>query len=225
MWGSRPKTAPPKGAKKIATTKAQAKPPKVSRHFRRLVNVHHVEDGLVTRMDNTVVGIVEAHGFAFDMLQEQEQDYIYGQFRSLLHMLTFPIAIHILNERLDLSQEIGRYQERADPAIYQAVDAAHASMWAQINQAYANLLQNYTGYLDQVVYWIAIPASLPSQARERQQTVINAVAQIHTDMKPFIPSRSRILSVLANSYGHPLPGDPIQYFDAFHAALTPEPST
>jgi len=187
-----------------------APPQKASKAGRRLVAVDHVEDGLIYRTDHTVVGVVEVSGLPFDMLQPQEQDLILEQYRSALHALTFPIAIHILSERLDLSPEIGRFRQRT-PAIYQDVDPAHAHRWADIAQGYANLLSDYTSYLDRIVYWVAIPAASPSQAHERAGTVKNLLNPVHPDLLPFIPDRNRILGLLATAYGHPLPAPPAAY--------------
>ncbi|PSR37264.1 MAG: hypothetical protein C7B44_04680 [Sulfobacillus thermosulfidooxidans] len=185
-------------------------PPKPSKAGRKLVAVDHVEDGLIYRTDGMVVGVVEVSGIPYDMLQVEEQDQINGQFRGFLHMLTFPVALHILSERWDLSPEIGRFQSRL-PTDYADVDPAHADQWAQIAHGYAELLSRYTQFLDHVVYWVAVPASTPSQANDHARAVETVLKSLHSDAQPFRPPRDRILMVLANAYGHPLPAPPSAY--------------
>ncbi len=196
----------PKGTKMARKTPA----PKVSKAGRRLVAVDHVEDGLIYRTDHTVVGVVEVFGLPFDMLKPDEQDLILMQFRAMLHALTFPIAMHILNEQLDLSPEIGRFRQHT-PDTYQDVDPAHAGQWAEIAQGYADLVSTYTGYLDRTVYWVVAPSASPAQALERGRTLQSLLQPVHSDLNPFIPDRDRILGLLATAYGHPLPGAPEIY--------------
>jgi len=183
------------------TAKTKAK---VTKGQRKLVVVDHVEDGLIYRTDGLVVGVVELSGVPFDMMQPEEQDQILVRFRAFLHMLTFPVAFYILTERWDLSPEIARYQlRRAED--YRDVDPTHAEWWARISQGYAELLADYRQYLDRVVYWVTVPASLPSQAQDHARAVEASLSGIHPDAQPFRPSRERILTLLANAYGHPLP--------------------
>lgn len=195
-----------KSKKRAAAPLATApKPPKVSKAGRRLVTVDRVADGVITRTDHTVVGVVEVFGLPFDMLKPDEQDLILMQFRAMLHALTFPIAIHILNEQLDLSPEIGRFRQHT-PATYHDVDPVHADRWAEIAQGYADVVSTYTGYIDRTVYWVVAPSASPSQALERARTLQSLLQPVHPDLNPFIPDRDRILGLLATAYGHPLPG-------------------
>lgn len=193
-----------------AAPQAARKPKKPSKAQRKLVAVDHVEDGLIYRTDGMVVGLVEVAGIPFDMMQEQEQDQVLTQYRSFLHMLTFPVALHILSERWDLTPEIARFSQRT-AEDYATVDAAHADLWAQINAGYADLLSAYTQFLDRVVYWIAAPAPNPSQAHDHARAISAAITTVHEDAQPFRPSRDRILSLLATAYGHPLPAPASAY--------------
>lgn len=183
----------------------QAPPkPKPSKGQRKLVVVDHVEDGLIYRTDGMVVGVVELAGVPFDMMQPEEQDQILVRFRAFLHMLAFPVALYILTERWDLSPEIARYQNRR-AEDYADADPAHADLWAHINQGYADLLAGYRQYLDRIVYWVTVPAAMPSQAQDHARAVEASLAGLHDDAHPFRPSRERIVSLLATAYGHPLP--------------------
>jgi len=168
-----------------------------------LVPIRQVTQGCLVKTDNTVLAWIEVDGVAFDLLHPQEQDAILYGYQGALHVLQFPVQIVLLPEPIDLGQEVERL---ARPVGDPTLDA--------IGRDFAALVQRHARHLERVTYLIVVPAESIALARERGQTVINALAAVHPDLRPGFCTTDRILGLLAAAYGVPLPGPAHHYFPA-----------
>lgn len=177
------KTAPPaKGAPATKGTLA-------------LVDVKQVQQSCVVRKDGSVVAVVEVDGIGFDLLHPHEQDTILRAYQAALHALTFPIQIVLMPEPIDLTAEADRF---APPVGDPVLDA--------IGRNFADLIRGYARELERVTYLVVIPGPSVAAARERGQTVMQALAAVHPDLRPGWLDTDRLVSLLARAYGVPLPG-------------------
>jgi hypothetical protein len=177
-----------------------------------LVTVRQVTQGCVIKTDNTVLAWVEVDGVGFDLLPPQEQDTILLAWQAVLHTLTFPMQIVLMPEPIDLQAEVTRL---AAPVGDPILDA--------IGRDFAALVQQHARHLERVTYLLVIPAPSIDLARERGQTVINALATVHPDLRPGFVDTDRILGLLATAFGVPLPGPARVYFPAVDRLWGAEP--
>lgn len=162
----------------------------------RIVTVREVTQSCVIRTDGQVLAWVEVDGVgAFDLLHDDEKDGILHTYRSALYTLAFPIQIVLLPEPVDLGAEVMRL---AEPTGDDFLDA--------VSQDFADLVRQHAQRLERVTYLVIVPAPSIALARERAQTVISALAPVHPDLRPGLVDTSRIVSLLAQAYGVPLPG-------------------
>lgn len=183
-----------KGARPSRGKRQGAVPaPKTTSH---LVTVREVTQSCVVRTDGQVLAWVEVDGVgSFDLLHDYEQDAVLNVYRSVLYTLTFPIQIVLLPEPVDLSAEAARF---AQPTGDELLDA--------VGRDFAALVRQHTEHLERVTYLIVVPAPSIALARERAQTLINALTPVHHDLRPGFVDTDRIMSLLAQAYGVPLPG-------------------
>lgn len=178
-----------------------------------LVTVRQVTQGCTVKTDNTVLAWVEVDGVGFDLLHPGEQDTILHAWQAVLHTLTFPLQIVLMPEPIDLDAEVARL---AEPVGDPTLDA--------IGRDFAGLVQQHARHLERVTYLIVIPAESIDLARERGQTVINALSAVHPDLRPGFLDTDRILGLLATAFGVPLPGPAQVYFPAVDRIWGGEPA-
>lgn len=175
------------------TGRGGGRPPKSTAH---LVSVREVTQSCVVRTDGQVLAWVEVDGVgSFDLLHDYEQDALLNVYRSALYTLTFPIQIVLLPEPVDLSAEVARL---AEPTGDDLLDA--------VGRDFSELVRQHTERLERVTYLIIVPAPSIALARERAQTLINTLSPVHHDLRPGFVDTDRIMSLLAQAYGVPLPG-------------------
>lgn len=161
-----------------------------------LVAIREVTQSCVVRTDGQVVALVEVDGVSgFDLLHEQEKDHILSIFKSALYVLSFPIQIVLMPEPVDLSPEVVRL---ASPTGDKFLDS--------VGRDFSEMVRQHTAHLERVTYLIAIPATSIALARERAQTLIAALSPVHPDLRPGFIDTDRIVSLLSQAYGVPLPG-------------------
>jgi hypothetical protein len=174
------------------TAKAPAPPVKGTQ---ALVDVKQVQESCILRRDGSAVAVVEVDGIGFDLLHPTEQDVLLAAYQAALHVLTFPVQIVLMPEPIDLSAEADRF---ATPVGDPVLDV--------IGQQFADLIRGYAHALERVTYLLVIPGSSIPAARERGQTVIQALAAVHPDLRPGWVATDRLVSLLARAHGVPLPG-------------------
>lgn len=166
-----------------------------------LVDVKQIIQSCVVRANGTVAAWVEVDGINFDLLHPGEQDMILLAYQAALHTILTPIQIVLMPEPIDLRDEVDRLRRPTGDPLLDAV-----------GQDFAALVARYTSNLERITYLIVVPGASVAEARERAQTFMGALADVHPDLRPGFVDTNRIIALLSLAYGVPVPGPAHTYF-------------
>jgi hypothetical protein len=75
------------------------------------LDIEDVQDGIVILKSGTAAAVLQTTAINFDLLSEQEQDWMIGNYAALLNSLTYPIQILVRSKRVNVTNYLSRLNE------------------------------------------------------------------------------------------------------------------